>query len=74
MIESFLVGDASLTYAVRGSGPGLVVPWCNFPWPDMPFVDALAARYRVVMASPRGYQGSTRLAGSLDYSADLVRR
>ena len=72
MIESFAVGDASLTYVVRGRGRGLLVPWCNFPWPEMPFVSALAERFTVVMASPRGYQNSTRLPASREYSAELL--
>jgi pimeloyl-ACP methyl ester carboxylesterase len=72
MMDSLMVGDASLNYSVRGEGPGLLVPWCNFPWPDMPFVDTLAERFTVVMASPRGYQRSTRLTESQEYSADLL--
>jgi len=72
MTESLTVGDATLCYSVRGRGPGLLVPWCNFPWPDMPFVDTLSERFTVVLASPRGYQHSTRLDPSHEYSADLL--
>ena len=72
MTQSLTVGDASLSYSVRGDGPGLLVPWCNFPWPDMPFVDTLADRFTVVLASPRGYQLSTRLPESQQYSGDLL--
>jgi pimeloyl-ACP methyl ester carboxylesterase len=61
-----------MSYSVRGDGPGLLVPWCNFPWPDMPFVDTLADRFTVVLASPRGYQLSTRLPDSREYSAELL--
>jgi pimeloyl-ACP methyl ester carboxylesterase len=72
MTQSLRVGDASMSYSVRGDGPGLLVPWCNFPWPDMPFVDTLADRFTVVLASPRGYQLSTRLPDSREYSAELL--
>ena len=66
------VGDASLQYSVRGSGPGLLVPVCNFPWPDTPFLDVLAERFTVVAASPRGFRASTRLPSSDDYHADVL--
>ena len=35
MTEFLEVGDASLSYAVRGRGRGLLVPWCNLPWLDI---------------------------------------
>lgn len=66
------VTEASLQYTVRGSGPGLLVPVCNFPWLDMPFLDVLAAHFTVVAASPRGYQGSTRLAEAESYTGELL--
>lgn len=69
-----MLDDASLSYAVRGNGPGLLVPWCNFPWPDMPILDTLAERFTVVLASPRGYQRSSRLDEAEGYSADLLVR
>jgi pimeloyl-ACP methyl ester carboxylesterase len=68
------VGGASLQYTVRGSGPGLLVPVCNFPWLDMPYFDALAKHFTVVAASPRGYQASTRLAETETYSSELIVR
>jgi pimeloyl-ACP methyl ester carboxylesterase len=38
----------------------------------MPFVDTLADRFTVVLASPGGYQLSTRLPESREYSAELL--
>jgi pimeloyl-ACP methyl ester carboxylesterase len=72
MTELLEIGDASLSYAVRGRGRGLLVPWCNLPWLDMPFIDALSERFTVVLASPRGYQGSTRLTETQAYDTDLL--
>jgi pimeloyl-ACP methyl ester carboxylesterase len=72
MTQTLSVNDVSLGYAVYGSGPGLLVPWCNFPWPDMPYLETLAERFRVVLASPRGYQRSTRLPESQEYTADAL--
>jgi alpha/beta hydrolase fold len=71
-VAELRVDQASLQYEVRGSGPGLLVPVCNFPWLDMPFLDRLAAHFTVVAASPRGYQASTRLTDAEDYSNDLL--
>ena len=63
---------ASLQYTVRGCGDGLLVPVCNFPWLDMPYLDVLAKHFTVVAASPRGYQASTRLAQTESYSGELL--
>lgn len=57
---------------VRGTGPGLLIPVCNFPWLDMPCFDALTRHFTVVSASPRGYQTSTRLAENETYSGELL--
>ncbi len=46
------------------------MPWCNLPWPDLPLVDRLAEQYLVVLASPRGFQHSTRLASDEAYGAE----
>ncbi len=72
MTELLEIGDASLSYAVLGRGRGLLVPWCNLPWLDMPFIDALSERFTVVLASPRGYQGSTRLTETQAYDTGLL--
>jgi pimeloyl-ACP methyl ester carboxylesterase len=53
------VGDASVAYTVAGSGPALLVPWCNFPWPGTTSVETLARQFTVVVAAPRGYAAST---------------
>jgi pimeloyl-ACP methyl ester carboxylesterase len=74
MTELLAVDGGSLGFLVRGTGPGVLVPWCNFPWPDMPFLDVLAEQFTLVLASPRGYQRSTRLAESARYSTDLLVR
>jgi pimeloyl-ACP methyl ester carboxylesterase len=71
-VSEVRVGGASLHYAVRGTGPGLLVPVCNFPWLDMPFIDVLAAHFTVVTASPRGYQASTRLPEEQRYSGEML--
>ena len=47
--------SGGLTFATLGAGRGLLVPWCNVPWPELPLIDRLAESYRVVLASPRGY-------------------
>ena len=66
------IGSDQVQYSVRGSGPALLVPLCNFPVLDMPFVDALASRFTVIGASPRGYQGSTRLQSDETYSGEML--
>jgi pimeloyl-ACP methyl ester carboxylesterase len=66
------IGAVSLRYAIRGSGPGLLVPLCNFPWLDMPFMDDLAAEFTVATVSPRGYQGSTWLPEADRYDNGMV--
>jgi pimeloyl-ACP methyl ester carboxylesterase len=38
----------------------------------MPFIDALSERFAVVLASPRGYQASTRLPETQAYDTDLL--
>jgi pimeloyl-ACP methyl ester carboxylesterase len=59
--RSLDVGGASLAYTVTGSGPGLLVPWCNFSWNDTAYVDMLAGAFTVVVAAPCGYAASTWL-------------
>jgi pimeloyl-ACP methyl ester carboxylesterase len=71
-VSELRVRDVSLQYFVLGSGPGLLVPVCNFRWLDTPFLEVLADRFTVVAASPRGFQGSTRLSASDGYSADVL--
>jgi pimeloyl-ACP methyl ester carboxylesterase len=71
-VAELKVKGASLHYTVRGTGPGLLVTVCNFPWLDMPYFDTLTANFTVLAASPRGYQTSTRLAETETYSNELL--
>lgn len=66
------VGADRIEYSARGSGPAVLVPMCNFPMLDMPYINALTAHFTVVGASPRGYQGSTRLGSERSYTGDLL--
>ena len=70
-----LVRDGlDLQYEVRGgSGPGLLLPYVNFSWPEVLDLTPLTERFTVVTASPRGFAKSGRLAADADYLAgDLV--
>ncbi len=72
-MRSLEIGSARLRYVMRGQGArGLLVPWCNFPWPDMPLLDALGETFTVLLASPRGYQESSRLPDTEEYSAEML--
>jgi pimeloyl-ACP methyl ester carboxylesterase len=66
-IQFLPVDSGTLAFTTRGSGPALLVPWCNLPWPELPVVDRLAEQYRVVMASPRGFQASSRQPPGEEY-------
>jgi pimeloyl-ACP methyl ester carboxylesterase len=70
-VAQLQIEGASLEFDVRGTGPSLLVPVCNFPWLDMPFMDVLAARFTVVTASPRGYQASTRFSEEQSYGGEM---
>jgi pimeloyl-ACP methyl ester carboxylesterase len=63
-----------LHYEVTGSGPALLLPKFNFlRWEDYLDVGLLAGRFTVVIASPRGFMTSSRLAADDDYRvADLA--
>jgi len=50
----------------------VLVPLCNVPLLDMPYMDALTARCTVVGVSPRGYQGSTRLGSDRSYTVEML--
>ena len=58
-----LVRDGlELRYEVRGgSGPALLLPHLQFSWPDVLDLSPLVERFTVVIASPRGFAGSSRL-------------
>ena len=67
-----------LHYEVTGSGPALLLPKFNyFRWDRYLDVGLLAGRFTVVLASPRGFMTSSRLAadgvyGVADLASDLV--
>lgn len=71
-MAELLVGTDVVRYSVRGSGPAVLVPLCNFPLLDVPYVDALASHFTVIGASPRGYQQSTRLRNAPIYSGEML--
>lgn len=66
-----LVRDGlELQYEVRGgSGPGLLLPYVNFSWPEVLDLAPFTERFTVVTASPRGFAKSGRLAADVDYQA-----
>jgi len=63
-----------LHYEVTGSGPALLLPKFNyFRWDRYLDVGLLAGRFTVVVASPRGFMTSSRLAADGGYRvADLA--
>jgi pimeloyl-ACP methyl ester carboxylesterase len=67
-----------LHYEVTGSGPALLLPKFNYArWDRYLDVGLLAGRFTVVIASPRGFAPSSRLAADGDYlvtdlASDLV--
>jgi len=71
---SFAVDGRELRYTKLGSGPTLLVPMCNMRWPDFGVLDPLVDQFTVVLATPCGYQLSSRLPSGESYSADLVIR
>jgi pimeloyl-ACP methyl ester carboxylesterase len=69
------VAGARIAHRVRGSGPALLAPECNFAW--TPTVEAmLAERFTLIVASPRDYGASTRTGGPAydpgAWAADLL--
>ena len=66
-----LVRDGlELQYDVQGgSGPGLLLPYVNFAWPEVLDLTPLTERFTVVTASPRGFAKSGRLPEDADYRA-----
>jgi len=57
-----------LHYEVTGSGPALLLPKFNyFRWDRYLDVGLLAGRFTVVVASPRGFMASSRLAAGGEY-------
>ncbi|MFZ0341694.1 MAG: alpha/beta hydrolase [Gaiellaceae bacterium] len=64
-----LVRDGlDLQYDVRGgSGPALLLPHLNFPWPEVLDLRPFSERFTVITASPRGFEGSGRLDADAAY-------
>jgi pimeloyl-ACP methyl ester carboxylesterase len=64
-----LVRDGvKLRYEVRGgSGPALLLPHLQFSWPDVLDLSPLVERFTVIIASPRGFAGSSRLDAEVPY-------
>jgi len=50
----------SLTFAVDGSGPWLLLPWCNVNWFDFSDLSVLSREHTVIVASPLGFGASGR--------------
>lgn len=61
-MEFLDLDDAQIAYRVRGTGPPLLAPECNYTWSEV--VEArLAEQFTLVVASPRDYGPSTRTGG-----------
>src|SRR3954452_3440376 len=60
-----------LDVQVRGSGPPLLIPRCNFAWDDM-LLDAFAEHFTVVVAAPRGYGDSPRQHAPAGYDVAML--
>ncbi len=71
---STLVRDGlELRYEASGSGPALLLPQLQFSWPDVLDLTPFVERFTVVIASPRGFAGSSRLdADALYRVGDLA--
>jgi len=50
-----------------GSGPALLLPQLNFSWPDLLSLSPFVERFTVIIASPRGFAGSSRLDADAPY-------
>ena len=55
------IDGLTLSYEMYGAGPAIVIPWCNFAW-DALDLAPLTRAYTVVVASPRGFGTSERVA------------
>jgi len=51
--------DVRIAHRVRGAGPPLLAPECNYTWSSV-VEDQLAQKFTLVVASPRDYGPSTR--------------
>ena len=56
------VDGADVVFRVRGDGPPLVAPECNFTWtPELE--DLMSRRFTLIVPSPRDFGASTRTRG-----------
>jgi len=69
------VDGAQIAFRVRGSGPPLLAPECNYTW-STTVEERLAQRFTLIVASPRDYGPSTRTGGpdydATSWAADLL--
>jgi len=66
---AMLVRDGvDLRYEVIGGpGPALLLPHLQFSWPDLLDLSPFVERFTVIIASPRGFAGSSRLDADAPY-------
>src|SRR6478752_3747409 len=64
--------SGTISYHVLGTGTPVLVPWCNIDWPAIPIVGRLAEQHQVILASPLGFQASTRLDAAHYGAARIV--
>ncbi|TWP39069.1 alpha/beta fold hydrolase [Leekyejoonella antrihumi] len=64
------IDDLAIYYEAYGSGPAILIPWCNFAWSSLD-LESFTRLYTVVLASPRGFGNSPRVAAG--YAADTIR-
>jgi pimeloyl-ACP methyl ester carboxylesterase len=73
-VETLVRDGLELRYEVRGgSGQALLLPHLQFSWPDLLDLSPFVERFTVIIASPRGFAGSSRLDADAPYRvSDLV--
>ncbi len=68
------IDNVRIAYRVRGTGPPLLAPECNYTWSSV-VEDQLAQQFTLIVASPRDYGPSTRTGGPeynvQDWATDL---
>jgi len=61
-MEFLSVTGAKIAFRVRGNGPPLLAPECNYTWAPE-FERSMAHRFTLIVASPRDFGSSTRTGG-----------
>lgn len=61
-MEFLDVDGVQIAYRVRGVGPPLLAPECNYTWDDA-VEEQLAEQFTLIVCSPRDYGPSTRTGG-----------